>query len=976
MVSSSNSIRKRQSLARVAVLGAYAGVDQLSMKGLLEDPAERATTPLTALEKELRGKASNDSIGAVVATRPDAVELTKNRERRRSNVSASSYGGTNSRGQYRPAPTVTTAPAAPAVRGTSSGRKPRTRRTSLESHRSQDRASSHGRSVSAVSSARYSSSSSSPPLEAELADQKHLLQIRERQRAETALYDGGSSAVVDDSDYGYDSRGRRRSTVLRPTHGNTSSSKAKSEAGYYPSSSSRDKSRRQSRAYPPMLQSCFNETPQWAADTMKGVNMGNDDNRRSSSSYGSHRYDNSSRRSSTATVTAVPRFMEQEPKTPTAKSRSRKHRSAKSVSGATDNKTDDEDARSVYSGYSTATYSHYPRYDHNPYDSVGKRTSWRASSGVDSSRARDLAAAAEQQRNLDEEQERERERRKEQEQEKEREYRRLQKQRQRETLRVDSTVFEMCIPSTPDVAAADPVATGATATATPKSAGHGSPIYDLPSTKSRRTSHSSRPTTAIYSPSQEPASSFNVIGVYRTETLSKNALEPVGIMSKSDFLEGEVYDNSRDHVAAAAAALEGSSANHDHRSRSSRQWSRDVATTATTGRSRRGSRASSRSISPLRIMEAGTELKNRMSVAMHDFKEDQKARAGIIPPDPKRVYPSYYTQHHRERSEHRDSRQQEPHPQQEGEERYHRHRRTRRSSLQQQQQPQQPAEVSPSPSPPSASQSSGASFAGRMALADTNMDSLRQQYQRLQNRTSTYRPEMASDSVAQLKDVAPITSRRDQERHDLFYNTSRRGGSSGPITRRPVGGGSGSDAPPAIPTATAPESSSTPRRPRAREDKVNEQGLHGLDFGFGGENDKSLSDNSSVPRDDDGRGGLSRLDSLYLPRHNNAAASAANAAVPESHRQSFFVSEYSKQQQQQQHPPLEAKRPSSPNPAPSVVSDFSFVAGQPEKLDVPQYRPRYAPYISGIADDRRALPSQSPSPRRWEGAVAVPARGG
>ncbi|KAK8095646.1 hypothetical protein PG999_013668 [Apiospora kogelbergensis] len=922
-----NSTRNGQSLARVAALGPYARVDQMS---------------------ELRGKASNDSIVAVVATRPDAEELTaRRRERRRSTVSSSSHGDfVGSRGRLSTA-TVSTGPTTPYAKDCSStsSRKPRARRDSVGSDGSytRDRASLLSGSISgSISSARYSPSLPSPPPEQD--------RFSERRRTEQALCgDGDSSAVVNGRGY-HDRRGRQLTGgVLRPTHGNTpysSSPKAKSETGHYLGGSSRrDDSRRQSRAYPPRAPNPFDEVAEWAVDALKGVPMVAGDNKRSSSSHSSRHHDSrNGRRSSTATMKNLPSFLEQEPNTPTSRPRGRKNRSVlngpKSVSGATNNKYDAEDVKSTYSGYSNATYAHNPRYDTNPYYSTSKRTSQLSNSGVGSSRAhdlyRDLTAAADYQRKMEQEQEKEREQ--EREREREREHRRRQKQKQKEILRVDSVDFEMySIP-------------------TPKSAVPESPVYDVPSTNSRKTWRSSRATTTVNSPSQEPASSFNVVGVYRTETLSKSELEPLGILNKSNFMDGEVYDNSNDH---------------DHRSRHSRQYSRDV---KTTDASWRGSRASSRSLSPARIMEAGAEFKNRISVVMHDFKEDQKARARLIPPDPERDYYPYY-KHHRERREtqdsrehrdsrqhrastgHRDSRRHEHYPQKEEEERHNHRRRTHRNSLQQRQ-IKKPALTAPtaaeattSPSPsPYVLRPADSSFTGRMTSASASTESSRRQ-QRHQHSPYAYKSAKASDTIAQLSDAAPVTSRRDQERQELFCHASRRGGSSEHFLRRPAGG-SGSETQPVVPTTGAQE-------------KAHDQGLSGLNFGFKNNNDE-------IPADDQHRndtGGLSRLDSLYLPRRNsNVAANSTNAELP---RRSFFEPKWMQQMTQPQRLPVKDTRSSLPNPAASVVSDFSFVTGKPEKLDVSQQRRPYAPYSgSRIADDRRTLPSQSPPP------PPVPAKGG
>lgn len=958
MVSSSNSVRKQQSLARVAVLGPYAGVvDQSAAAAAALDPAVRTTTPLTALERELRGQASSDSIGAVVATRPDAEELTRKRERRRSLVSNSTTatgGGGGGDGGRR---------AAAAAGG------PRPCRTSMESERSRNRA----KLVSLSSASSYSYSSDSPPslTQEESVGRAYFYEQLARQRAEIDLRGGGgrcSTAVVDDSDYDsdYDSKGRRRSAVLRPTHGNAQSSssfKAKSEAGYYLSSSmgnsTRDK-RRQSRAYPPMVQNGFDEVPHWASDAMKGVVLSNGD-RKSSHSSRHHHHDSrsSGRRSSTATVTVPSSYPEREPKTPSTATtatepRRRKRRgavSAKSVSGATDDQEDNaRSAHSGYSRYSTATYSHYPRGgpDYNPYySSTPKRTSWRPSSGVDSSRARDLAAAAELQRKLELEQERVRELEREREHEMEREHRRRQKQKQKEIVRVDSVEFEMCSPPSPaGTPSAAPAATTATATTTPKSATPRSPVYDLPSTKSRRSSRSSWPVTAIYLPSQEPAASFDVVSMYRTETVAKHELEPVEVLSKSNFLDGEVYDNSHEDTAAAAAP-EPSSGHH----RRSRRYSRG--TTA--------SRSSRRGCSPARMLEKGVEFKDRVHEALHNFKEDQKARAGIIPPDPNREYYSYYNTHPRERREHRaPEKRGHRHHEEKEEVRPHQRRRVRRSSLQQHQ--PQPAPIpatvaEPTSSSHSHSRSASSSFAGRVASANTSTSNSPQQQQ--PQRTTPYRVEMASEAMPEVNDVVhapPVTSRQDQERQELFCRATRRGGRPEHFLRQPGGSSGGGE----VRQRAVTENPGLALRMRAQEKINNEQRLSKLDFGLSGSND-------SVGHHNNG-GGMARLGSLYMPRSSNNAATAANAAVPESHRRSFFAPHW--MQQQQQHLPVGGDdEPSLPKPAESVVSELSFVAGQPEKLDVPPQRPLYAPSSSSISrDDRRDLPSQSPSPPAWGGS--------
>ncbi|KAK7908434.1 hypothetical protein PG985_015737 [Apiospora marii] len=960
MASSSSSIRKQQSLARVAALGPYAGVDHHQSAAAELDPAVRATTPLTALERELRSKASDDSIGAVVATRPDAEYLTRKRERRRSMVSNTT---TTSRGRsHQPG-------------------GPRPRRTSMESERSRNRAKLVS---SSVSSYTYSSDSPSPSQE-ESAGRAYLYEQLERQRAKLALGGGGggdsNSVAIDDSDDHDDRRARHRrsSAVLRPSHGNAqaSSFKAKSEAGYYLGNSSTREKRRQSRAYPPMVRTGFDEVPHWAADAMKAVVLDNKQSSSSSSSSRSSRYhhdkSSSSRRSSTTTITVPSPYPGQEPTTPSTttstKPRSRKRRgavSARSVSGAT---TDDQedDARSTHSGYSrysTATYPHYPRgggdYNNNPYHSAAKRTSWRPSSGVDSSRARDLAAAAEQQRKLEQEQETvrelerelervEREREAEREREREREHRRRQKQKQKEVLRVDSVEFEMYSPPSPagTTTVATPATATATAASTPKSATPRSPIYDVPGTKSRRSTGSSRPATAIYlPPSQEPAASFDVVGVYRTETVAKHELEPVDVLNKSNFLDGEVYDNSYENTAVASPD------SHSNHHRRSRRYSRDPAA----AEPRPASRSSCRSLSPSRMLEKGVEFKDRVHEALHDFKEDQKARAGIIPPDPNREYPSWYNTHprgekreHREHHHHRREEVEGRPPQQQ-------RRRVRRNSLQQQQQQQPPPPpqfatvLTSSPDPassPTPPQSASASFAGRMASANTTSSSP-------QHRATPYRAEMANEAMPQqLNDMAhapPATSRQDQERQELFCRATRRGGRPESFLRRPGGGAE-------VRQQAVTENPSMALRMRAQEKINNEKRLSGLDFGFGGSNNNEGSSN------------ISRLDSLHMPRSSNNAAATANAAVPESHRRSFFAPQWMQQQQQkqekeQQRLPVEVvddnNEPSLPKPAESVVSDFSFVAGQSEKLDVPPQRPLYAP--SSKRDDRHGLPSQSPSP--------------
>ncbi|KAK7951204.1 uncharacterized protein PG986_006932 [Apiospora aurea] len=396
-------------------------------------------------------------------------------------------------------------------------------------------------------------------------------------------------------------------------------------------------------------------------------------------------------------------------------------------------------------------------------------------------------------------------------------------------------------------------------------------------------SRSPRPVTAIYSPpSQEPAASFDVIGVYRTETLAKNELEPVAALSKSNFLDGEVYDNSNDVDMVSAPEPS------DHHRRS-RRCSRG--STATAARS--GSRSSCRSLSPARMLEKSAEYKDRFSVAFHDLKEDQKARAGIIPPDPNRVYPSYYNGYGarpQERREHRAPEQREHHHRQHKEEgdRHHQRRRTRRISLQQQQ-PPPPSQTAPVPtivaqSPSSSSSSSSpppapsSSFASRMA-ASANASGLQQK----QRRMSAYRPEKANEAIPYPNDVAhaaPVTSRREQERQELFCRATQRGGRPEHFLRQPgVGVGSaGGDirqqqkTAPATATATAPvmvENPSAALCHRAQE-KINGQRPSAPDF------DRSRRNSSSIDR----------FDSLYLPRSNKAAATA-NAAVPESHRQSF-----------------------------------------------------------------------------------------
>ncbi|KAK8055329.1 hypothetical protein PG993_000556 [Apiospora rasikravindrae] len=852
MVSSSNSTRKQQSLARVAVLGPYAGIDQPDVL----DPAVRTTTPLTALENELRGRSSNDSIGAVVATRPDAEVLTRKRERRRSIVSSVTSHGGGSSG-------AAAAAAAGRGRRSESRHSVKPRRTSIESVRSRDRASLLADSVTSSSSNSHSHSSESPSPTLEAAGRQYLYDQLELSRAEgkaakAALCGGDSSAVIEDSDH--ERQSCRISAVLRPSQGNARSFKAKSEAGYYFSNDSREK-RRQSRAYPPMVQNCFFDLPQWASSAMEGVDLSNDKQPPSSSSS-SHLHDRSGRRStrsSTATVTATSIMKQQDSKTPTEKPRGRKRRGAvstKSVSGATD---DQEDAKSAYSGYSTATFSHYPRGEGNPYCSApGKRTSWRLSSGVESSRAQDLAAVVDLERKLEQTQEkvRELERERDRERERERERRRRQKQKQKEILRVDSVNFEMCSPPA--------------TTTTPRSPVPQSPIYDMPTTKSRRMSCSSRPMTAVYSPpSQEPAASFDVVGVYRTETVAKHELEPVDVLSRSNFLDGKVYDNSND--ADMVAAPEPS----DHHRRS-RRYSRGPTTTTTT---RSESRSSCRSLSPARMLEKSAELADRMSVALHDFKEDQKARAGIIPPDPNREYPSFYNGYgtqSREMRDHRAPEQREHHrrPQEDGD-RHHQRHRVRRSSLQQQQQPSQTAPapavaVEPPSSPSSSSASSqpaSSSFASRMA-ASANTSGPQQK----QRRISAYRPEKASETMPHLNDVAQVApvTRREQERQELFCRSTQRGGRPEHFLRQPgVGNSSDSDGvrqqqKAAPPTAMA-ESPSAALRLRTQE-KINGQRLSGLDYDF----DKNSSS-------------INRLDSLCLPRSNKAAATA-NASVPESHR--------------------------------------------------------------------------------------------
>ncbi|KAK8050440.1 hypothetical protein PG994_012170 [Apiospora phragmitis] len=787
MVSSSNSIRKRQSLAWVAMLGPYACVDQPEMR----DPAARAMTPLTAvLEQGLRGRGSNDSISAVVATRPDAEELTRKRERRRSTVSSATSCG--------------------ADRGRQPGRRQsgRSRRTSIESERSRDRATLVTGSV--TSSSPYSHLSESPSPTLESAGRQYLTEQLERRRAEIALCGGGgdgSSAVVDDSIH--DCRNRRRSAVLRPTDGNVQPYKARSEAAYYPSSGGGRDTRRKSRTYPPVVQTGFDEIPHWASDAMKGLVLSGGDK----PSSDSRRHDKSSRRSSTATVMAPTSYLEQVPKTPTTEPRGRKRRgsvSAKSISGATDDRDDTKSTYSGYSAYSTATFSHYPRGDGNPYYSATKRTSWRPSSGVESSRARYLAAAADRQRKLEQEQERVRQLERARERGRERERRQPQKQTQKEVLRVDSVNFDMCSPPSP-------AATTTTATTT-----------------------------------------------------------------------------------------------------------------------------------------------TPMSVALHDFKEDQKVRAGLTPPDPAKDYSSYYYKHHRERKrEYRAPEQREHH--QEEEVRHHQHRRTRRSSLQQQATtPPPPPESTPVPTtsaePPS-SPSPRESFAGRMASGNTSSSQ-----QKKQHHVSAYRPAMASETIPQLNNIvhtAPAATRQDQERRELFCRATRRGGRPEQFLRQPGSGSAGGDArQPA--KVTMAENPSAALRLRAQEN-IKGQRQEGLGSGL------NKDSGTRGPQND---GGITRLDSLYLPRNNNAAATA------NSYRRSFFEPQWTWQQQQQQchqqpqrsRLPTEADEPSAlPNPAASVVSvssDFSFVPGQPEKLDVPPQRSLYAP---GGIDDRYGLPSQSPSP---------PARGG
>ncbi|KAK7951203.1 uncharacterized protein PG986_006931 [Apiospora aurea] len=451
MVSSSNSIRKQQSLARVAVLGPYAGIDQPDVL----DPAVRTTTPLTALENELRGKSSNDSIGAVVATRPDAEELTRKRERRRSIVS-STNGHSGSNGAAAAAAAAAAVAAGRGRRDSSSRHSVKPRRTSLESVRSRDRASLLAESVTSSSSNSHSYSPESSSHTLESAGREYFYEQLALKRAEAASCGGDSSAILDDSDH--DRQSLRSSAVLRPVQGNAQSFKAKSEAGYYLGSGSREK-RRQSRAYPPMVRnSILGDMPEWSSDAMKGINLSKDKRPSSSTSSSSHHHDRSRRRSSAATVIAASSHMEQqEPKTPTEKPRGRKRRGAvstrsSSVSGATN---DQDDAKSAYSGYSTATYSHYPRGEGYPYHSAaGKRTSWRLSSGVESTRAQDLAAVADDlQRQLAHEKKKVREL----EREREREHRRRQKREQKEVLRVDSVDFEMCSPppAASNTAAAD-----------------------------------------------------------------------------------------------------------------------------------------------------------------------------------------------------------------------------------------------------------------------------------------------------------------------------------------------------------------------------------------------------------------------------------------------------------------------------------------------------------------------------------------